>query len=93
MEDHEKFMQSKYDKIYTLCVAASLSAPPLNFGRKRACDFMSLFFDQIECINNGNVTLEEMEEEAKKLGITITNENDKFIVNINRDKKEVKNEI
>jgi hypothetical protein len=87
LKNHEDLIQSKYNKQYTLCLAAALSAPPLNFGRKRACRFMSLFFDQIENLNNGTVTYEQMEIEAKKLGITITYEDDKFVVNINPNKK------
>lgn len=87
LTEHNSLVQSKYEKQYTLCLAAALSAPPLNFGRKRACDFMTLFFDQIECINNGNVTYEEMETEARKLGVTITYEDNKFVVNINANKK------
>lgn len=63
--------ERKYDARYSMCLATALSAPPLNFGPKRVCDVVKLFFDQVEALRIGTVTEEDIKIEAEKLGVII----------------------
>jgi hypothetical protein len=85
-----KELKSKYDARYSSCLTTTLSAPPLNFGKKRVCEAVKLFFDQIEAIQLGTVTDEQVIEEAKKLGVIITSNDHIFEVVVNPQYKEDK---
>lgn len=74
--------ERKYDARYSMCLATALSAPPLNFGRKRVCDVVKLFFDQVEALRIGTVTEEQIKEEAEKLGVIIKSDNEKLEIYI-----------
>jgi hypothetical protein len=73
MRDSER----KYDIRYSMCLATALSAPPLNFGPKRVCRVVKLFFDQIEALRIGTVTEDQIKEEAEKLGVVVVTNEDK----------------
>jgi hypothetical protein len=74
--------ERKYDARYSMCLATALSAPPLNFGPKRVCDVVKLFFDQVDALRIGTVTEEQIREEAEKLGVIIKCENYKLEIYI-----------
>ena len=74
--------ERKYDARYSMCLATALAAPPLNFGPKRVCDVVKLFFDQIEALRIGTVTEEDIKNEAQKLGVIIKCENYKLEIYI-----------
>lgn len=77
-----KETHKKYDARYSLCLATALNAPPLNFGKKRICDVVKLFFDQVSCVNSGIITEEQLREEGKKLGILVEGQDDTLAIYI-----------
>ena len=77
-----KQTQKEYDVRYSICLATSLSAPPLNFGKKRVCRTIKLFFDQIDALKDKIVTEEEIRKEAQKVGLFVKEENDMLAVYI-----------
>lgn len=80
--------EKKYDVRYSLCLATSLGAPPLNFEKDTVCDVVKLFFDQVEAMRLGIVTEEEVREEAAKLGVMVKNDNDRLEIYIDPTNKE-----
>ncbi len=82
-----KDTERKYDALYSSCLAASLSAPPYNFGRKRVCAFLQLFFGQLEAVNLGTVTDEQLKAVSERLGVYITSDDDTLSVTLDVDPK------
>jgi hypothetical protein len=71
---------NKYQATSALCLATCLSAPPLRFGNKRVCDLLELFFDQMEGLNIGTISENQVIEEASRLGVNLKYENNKIII-------------
>lgn len=74
--------QKEYDARYSICLATSLSAPPLNFGKKRVCRTIQLFFDQVDALRDKIITEEEIRKEAQRVGLFVREENDMLAVYI-----------
>jgi len=87
MDDAKK----KYNVRYTMCLATTLSAPPFNFGKKRVCEVVKLFFDQIEGIQLGTIDDKQIEDEARKLGITTQYIDGQFVVDVDSRPKNMQN--
>lgn len=84
-----KDVEAQYSVKYALCLAAALNAEPTSFGRKRVCRTMKLFFDQVDAIDSGLLTLDEVKEVAKKVGVITGEEDNAYTVTIDeRSKKD-----
>ena len=82
-------VEAEYSVKYSLCLAAALNAEPTNFGKKRVCRTLKLFFDQLEAMDSGLLTIEEVSEVAKKVGIRASEEESQFAITIDeRSKKD-----
>ncbi len=75
---------------YSICMAVALASPPLNFGKKRVCNALQLFFDQMEGIKLKLIEVDDIEEEAKLLGVNIDRTNDIYSINIDSRSKKAK---
>ena len=73
-----KKAQREYDLQYSICLASALSADPLNFGKKRVCRTLKLFFDQINGLHGGYITEDLIRKEAERLGVIIVNDEHKM---------------
>jgi hypothetical protein len=85
-----KDAQRKYDLQYSMCLATALSAPPLNFGKKRVCRTLKLFFDQIEGLHIGTITEDQIRTEIEKLGVIIRNDSEKLEIYLDPKKERIR---
>lgn len=72
--------ENQYCVTYALCLANSLSAQPLNFGHKRVCNVMELFFDTINEVTTGTRPVSEIIDEAKQVGVSVIDHNGEAII-------------
>ena len=84
--DQEKTLKEKYNLRYTRCLATVLSTPPYNFGKKRVCDVVNMFMEQIEGLQLGTITEDQIEDTAAKVGVTCKYEDGLFVVDVNSTK-------
>jgi hypothetical protein len=88
-----KINASTYDARYSQALAVALSTDPLNFGPKRVCRTVKLFFDQLDGLRLGTITDDQIAEEAKKLGVVAkTTDKGTFEVYIDPSLKKVRME-
>ena len=79
--------KKEYDVNYSICLATALSSPPFNFGKKRVCNVLKLFFDQMKAVDEKVVTAEQLITEAEKVGVFIKNDENKLSVYLDIDGK------
>ena len=65
----------EYDILYSTCLATSLNAEPINFGKKRVCRVLELFFGQVDAVKHCALKEETIIEEAEKLGLLMKRTN------------------
>ena len=84
-----KDVEAQYSVKYALCLASALHAEPTSFGKKRVCRTMKLFFDQVDAIDSGVLTLDEVKAVAKNVGVVAGEEDNAYSVTIDeRSKKD-----
>ena len=72
--------KAEYDARYSLCLATAVSSPPYNFGKKRVCGVLGLFFDQVKALEEKTIDEDDVRKIAKKLGVLVQEENDTLAV-------------
>jgi hypothetical protein len=79
--------KKEYDINYSVCLANALAAPPFNFGKKRVCNLLKIFFDQVKAVDDKTVTAEQLIVEAEKVGVFVKNEDNHLEIYLNIDEK------
>lgn len=88
-----KKTENHYCAKYSQILASALNAPPFNFGKKRVCTLLELFYDQIQGLHNDTIEFALISETAKKLGVIVENKDDKYTITIDaRTKKQKETE-
>ena len=81
-KDKEIESAKKYDMTYTLALINTLTAKPFSFGKRRIKNVVNMFFGQLDGINKKIIDVEMMLAEAKRVGVDITQDKGKFIIEI-----------
>lgn len=82
---NEEELIKRYDTMYVAGMVNMLET--FGFGKKRVCKAISTFFDVIDGIKNKTISPQEVLELARKKGITLKHEGNRFHVHIEDNSK------
>lgn len=85
--------ENHYCAKYSQILAVALNAEPYNFGKRRICRLLELFYDQIKGLHDKTIEYELISQTAKTLGVIVENKDEKYTINIDaRTKKQKETE-